>query len=274
MLSGFRDEVENVSANQRPGQPSFSDRLVKHKLGRGHWYLASCQVSLHSVQRFQRSRKSKKLMTTDDGRMTEDGQRVITIVLCLRLRCTNNRIKSISQRTTATNSRKPSGLTPSRLTASLRPHLCVNARRVYLKIAHERPNKWAYRLSSVPLKKIVKIAIYFLWKENKVVFVTPTDRPQSSWCYQSFWWRFCVVTVLFGFVCGCRSFCHGTESDLFVFLSWDQPIYIHWCFIIYDTITKCNSFSSRSWTDILHLCLKLWLNKWNLCWEINNRKMF
>ena len=35
-FSGFRGEVENVSANQRPGQPScFSDRPEKHKLGRG-----------------------------------------------------------------------------------------------------------------------------------------------------------------------------------------------------------------------------------------------
>ena len=35
-FSGFRGEVENVSANQRPGRPScFSDRPKKHKLGRG-----------------------------------------------------------------------------------------------------------------------------------------------------------------------------------------------------------------------------------------------
>ena len=31
-------------------------------------------------------------------------------------------------------------------------------------------------------------------------------------------WRFCVVTLLFGFFCGCRVFCHRTESDLFLFL--------------------------------------------------------
>ena len=32
----FRGEVENVSANQRPGRPScFYDRPEKHKLGRG-----------------------------------------------------------------------------------------------------------------------------------------------------------------------------------------------------------------------------------------------
>ena len=36
-FSGFRGEVENVSANQRPGRPSwFYDRPEKHKLGRGH----------------------------------------------------------------------------------------------------------------------------------------------------------------------------------------------------------------------------------------------
>ena len=36
LLSGFRGEVENVSANQRPGLPScFSDRPEKHKLCTG-----------------------------------------------------------------------------------------------------------------------------------------------------------------------------------------------------------------------------------------------
>ena len=50
-FSSFRGEVENVSSNQRPGQPScFSDRPKKHKLGRGCWDLASCQVWLNSVQ--------------------------------------------------------------------------------------------------------------------------------------------------------------------------------------------------------------------------------
>ena len=88
-FNGFRGEVENVSANQRPGRPScFSDRPEKHKLGRGRWDLASCQVSLNSIQRFQRrSQKCEKLTTTDDGRQTTDnvGQR-------LRLRCSKNNI--------------------------------------------------------------------------------------------------------------------------------------------------------------------------------------
>ena len=90
-FSRFRGEVENVSAKQRPGRPScFSDRSEKHKLGRGCWVLASCQVLLNSVQWCQRrSRKYEKLTT--DGRRTNDGQRVITIVhLSLRLRCTIN----------------------------------------------------------------------------------------------------------------------------------------------------------------------------------------
>ena len=41
--------------------------------------------------------------------------------------------------------------------------------------------------------------------------------PQSL-CYRSFWWRFCVVTLFFWFFCGCRGFCHRTESDLFLLL--------------------------------------------------------
>ena len=35
LFSGFREEVENVSANQRLGRPScFSDQPKKHKLGK------------------------------------------------------------------------------------------------------------------------------------------------------------------------------------------------------------------------------------------------
>ena len=67
LFSGFRGEVENVSVNQRPGRPScFSDRPEKHKLGRGYWDLASCQVSLNSVQRFQR--KSRKCLSQSEAR--------------------------------------------------------------------------------------------------------------------------------------------------------------------------------------------------------------
>ena len=60
LFSDFRGEVENVSAYQRSGRPScFSDRPEKHKLGRGRWDLASYEVLLNSIQRFQRrSRKN------------------------------------------------------------------------------------------------------------------------------------------------------------------------------------------------------------------------
>ena len=66
-FSGFRKEVENASAKQRPGQPScFSDRSEKHKLGRGCWDLVSCQVSLNSVQQFQRG--SRKCLSQSEAR--------------------------------------------------------------------------------------------------------------------------------------------------------------------------------------------------------------
>ena len=55
LFSGFREEVQNISANQRLGRPScFSNQPNKHKLGRRQRDLASCQVSLISVQQFQR----------------------------------------------------------------------------------------------------------------------------------------------------------------------------------------------------------------------------
>ena len=67
-FSGFRGEVENISANQRPGRPScFSNRPKKHKLGRGRWDLASCQVSLNSIQRFQR--RSWKCLSQSEARV-------------------------------------------------------------------------------------------------------------------------------------------------------------------------------------------------------------
>ena len=66
-FSGFRGEVENVSANQRPGRPScFSDWPKKHKLGRGLWDLASCQVSLNSIQWLQK--RSRKCLSQSEAR--------------------------------------------------------------------------------------------------------------------------------------------------------------------------------------------------------------
>ena len=56
--------------------------------------------------------------------------------------------------------------------------------------------------------------------------------PQSL-CNQSSWWRFYVVTLLFGCFRGCRGFCHRTESDLFLFL-----LYI--VFRTYATSAACS----------------------------------
>ena len=44
----------------------FTDQPEKHKLGRGLWDLASCQVLLNSVQRFQR--KSRKCLSQSEAR--------------------------------------------------------------------------------------------------------------------------------------------------------------------------------------------------------------
>ena len=63
-FSGFREEVENVSANQRSGSHHvfFFFRLVqKTQFGKGRWDLASWQVSLNSVQSIQR--RSRKCPT-------------------------------------------------------------------------------------------------------------------------------------------------------------------------------------------------------------------
>ena len=75
-ISGFRGEVKTVSSNQRSGVEGhhvFPINQEKYKLGgRGLWDLASVQVSLNYVKRFQRrSRKCEKLTTTD-GRQTDD----------------------------------------------------------------------------------------------------------------------------------------------------------------------------------------------------------
>ena len=66
-FSGFREEVENVSVYQRLGRPScFSDQPEKHELGRGLWDLASCQVSLNSVQQFHQT--SRKCLSQSEAR--------------------------------------------------------------------------------------------------------------------------------------------------------------------------------------------------------------
>ena len=67
LFRGFRGKVENVSANHRPVRPfCFSDPPEKHKLGRGHWDLASYQVSSNSFQHFQKG--SRKCLSQSEAR--------------------------------------------------------------------------------------------------------------------------------------------------------------------------------------------------------------
>ena len=68
----FRSEVSEEKSKMSPpfrGQGShvvFPIGPKKHKLGKGRWDLASCQVSLNSVQRFQR--RSWKCLSQSDAR--------------------------------------------------------------------------------------------------------------------------------------------------------------------------------------------------------------
>ena len=53
-----------------------------------------------------------------------------------------------------------------------------------------------------------------------MAIVTPADRPKSvrNRCViEVFGGVLCVVTLLFGFFCRCKGFCHRAESDLFLF---------------------------------------------------------
>ena len=64
-FSSFR-EVENVTADQRPGRPfCFSGRPEKHKLWRWPRNLSAYQVLLNSVQRFQR--RSRKCLSQSEA---------------------------------------------------------------------------------------------------------------------------------------------------------------------------------------------------------------
>ena len=66
LFSDFRED-ENVTNNQRPGRSScFSYSPDKHVLVTGRWYIAPDQVSLNSVQWFQR--KIRKCLNQSQAR--------------------------------------------------------------------------------------------------------------------------------------------------------------------------------------------------------------
>ena len=78
-FSGFREEVENVSANQTPGRQScFSDPPEKHKLGRVCWDLASCHVSFNSFRGFQM--RSRKCLSQSEARVDPTGPKNTNLV--------------------------------------------------------------------------------------------------------------------------------------------------------------------------------------------------
>ena len=86
---GFREEVENVSANQRPGG------RLNFPIGPKNTNLIKDVKILLPVKfrwiPFSGFREEVENVKVDDGRTTDDGQHVITIVdLSLRLRCTKN----------------------------------------------------------------------------------------------------------------------------------------------------------------------------------------
>ena len=61
LLSNWRVKAENVSTNQRPDNRLVHRLIQKHKLGKGCWVLAFCQLSSKSISRFWRSWKCEKL---------------------------------------------------------------------------------------------------------------------------------------------------------------------------------------------------------------------
>ena len=68
-----------------------------------------------------------------------------------------------------------------------------------------------------------------------VTAVTQTDRPKSvrNRCViEVFGGVFYVVTMLSGFYCGCRGFCHRTESDVFLCFDGQTTNTIHKCIIV------------------------------------------
>ena len=78
-FSDFREEVENVSANQRPGRLScFSDKPEKHKLGRGRSSLHPVKFRWIPFSGFREEVEKVKVYgrTDVDGRRT-DGRRTV-----------------------------------------------------------------------------------------------------------------------------------------------------------------------------------------------------
>ena len=70
--------------------------------------------------------------------------------------------------------------------------------------------------------------------------------------------------LLFGFVCGCRDFCHRTESDIFLFLLditfQREMIWLLYCrcvFLVTKPFNLCHNFEHFTLTLIFNIPLKI-----------------
>ena len=69
------------------------------------------------------------------------------------------------------------------------------------------------------LSKCYRLQKYSVWRKLSSYLNTCLLNVTKVYMQNSnFWWCFYVVTLRFGLFCGCRGFCHKTESDLFLFL--------------------------------------------------------
>ena len=116
-----------------------------------------------------------------------------------------------------------------------------------------------------------------------VAIVTQTDRPKL--CNQSFWWRFCVVTLLFGFSVGVGAFVIGLSQ-----ISSCFPCILQLERTLCLRLTCCNEilsnflWSEKSWCRanhvvfIIYLCRKKsiatikhkkrWTQNPSACWNL------
>ena len=63
-----------------------------------------------------------------------------------------------------------------------------------------------------------------------IYYFTCQKSVRNSCVIEDFGGVFYVVTLLFGFFCGYRGFCHRTESDRFLFLITYQTAYKSYVF--------------------------------------------
>ena len=104
----------------------------------------------------------------------------------------------------------------------------------------------------------------FVFHTSWMAIVTSTNCPKSvrnSGVIELFYGVVCFVTLPFWHFCWCRGFCHGTESDLFLFLF----VYCDWItdrqvimYINLPNIINKSHFEkiiASSWTNSVYICI-------------------